>query len=60
MKPWLSGGCLVLAYVVVPIYVNWLRHRPHRLMVGTQPILLAGQLTQLVLAVAALIIWLVW
>jgi hypothetical protein len=59
MKWWLVGGCLVAAYVVVPIYVNWLRHRPHRLTEGTQHIAMAGTLaTVLLVIVAALIAFL--
>jgi hypothetical protein len=38
---------------------NWLRHRPHRLTVGTQHIVMAGLLVQLALVgVAGLILWL--
>jgi hypothetical protein len=55
MKWWLVGGCLVAACVVVPVYVGWLRHRPHRLTEGTQHIVLAGQLIQIVLAVVAVL-----
>ena len=42
MKRWLIVGCFVTAYAVVPVYVNWLRHRPHRLTEPTQHILLSG------------------
>ncbi len=58
MKWWLAGGCSA-AVLVVPMYVNWLRHRPHRLEVGTQHIVMAGLLAQMALIVAAaLILWL--
>ena len=59
MKWWAMSGCFVTAYVVVPVYVHWLRQRPHRLTKGTQHIVMAGLLAQLVLVgVAALIWWL--
>lgn len=59
MKWWVVGCCLVGAYVVVPVYINWLRHRPHRLAEGTQHIVLAGLLVRGVpVAVAALVWWL--
>lgn len=57
MKGWFLIGCLVVAFLVVPAYVHWLRHRPHRLTQPTQHILLAGLLTQLVLVGTA---WLLW
>ncbi len=53
------GGYLILAAVVVPVYVNWLRHRPHRLTESTQHIWWSGVLVQYaLLAVAGLVLWL--
>jgi hypothetical protein len=53
------GCCLLFAAVVVPVYVNWLRHRPHRLTESTQHIWWAGVLVQWVLIVSAgLVLWL--
>lgn len=57
MKWWAVGGCLVMAYVAVPAYVHWLRHRPHRLTEGTQLIVLAGLAAQVVLVGVALLLW---
>jgi len=54
------GGALFAACVVVPWYVHWLRHRPHCLTEGTQHIVLAGLLTQLILFAAAASAWILW
>jgi hypothetical protein len=56
MKWWVIGNCVVAANVV-PVYVNWLRHRPHRLIEGTQHIVMAGSLAQLVLLGLATLVW---
>jgi hypothetical protein len=59
MKWWTIGGCLFAAFIAVPVYVHWLRHRPHRLTVGTQHIVMAGLLVHcLLLGVAGLVLWL--
>jgi hypothetical protein len=53
------GGCQAAAYIAVPVYVYWLRRRPHRLAEGKQHILMAGLLAQRVLVGAAgLLLWL--
>jgi hypothetical protein len=57
MKAWLVAGCFVTAYVVIPLIVNWMRHRPHRLTEPTQHIVLAGLLLQVLLVIGALLIW---
>ncbi len=57
MKWWMVGGCLVAAYVAVPVYVHSLRHRPHRLTQGTQHIVLAGLAAQIVLVLTASLLW---
>ncbi len=49
MKLWLSGICLLFALVIIPAYVEWLRHRPHRLTQPTQQIVLVGLAVQSVL-----------
>ena len=56
MKRWVSGGFLMVAYLVIPVYVNWLRHRPRRLAEGTQHIVFAGLLAQGILVGVALLI----
>ena len=57
MKWWLVGCCLAAGYVVVPVYVHWLRHRPRRLTEGTQHIVLAGLVAQVLLVGAAALVW---
>jgi hypothetical protein len=56
---WLAiACCLLVALVVVPVYVHWLRHRPHRLTQGTQHIVLAGLAIQICLFAVMIAIWL--
>ena len=57
MKWWIVGGFLVGAYLAVPVYVHWLRHRSHRLTASTQHIVLAGLAAQVVLVGIALLMW---
>jgi membrane-anchored protein YejM (alkaline phosphatase superfamily) len=57
MKWWVVGACLAAALVAVPVYVHWLRRRPHRLAAGTQHIVLAGMLAQFLLLGAGVLIW---
>jgi hypothetical protein len=59
VKWWLAGSLLLSAAVFVPSLVHWLRHRPHRLTQGTQHILWAGHVAQIVLVLAAgFVVWL--
>jgi membrane-anchored protein YejM (alkaline phosphatase superfamily) len=57
MKAWLVAGCFVTAYVIIPVIVHWMRHRPHRLTEPTQHIVLTGLLLQVLLVFGALLIW---
>lgn len=49
MTTWLPGFGLLVAMAAVEFVVHWLRHRPHRLTLPTQHIVLAGLVTQFVL-----------
>ena len=55
MKRWFVGICLVMACVVVPVFVNWLRHRPHRLTEMTQHLVIAGLIVQVILVGMAVV-----
>ena len=57
MKRWLIFGGFVAAYVVIPVYINWLRHRPRLLKEPTQHIVLLGMLAQVVVLVLVGLIW---
>ena len=55
MKASFVAVCFVTAYLVIPVVVNWMRHRPHRLTESTQHIVLAGLLLQVLLVLGALL-----
>jgi hypothetical protein len=60
MKAWIVAGCFVTAYVVIPVTVNWMRHRPHRLTEPTHHLVLAGLFLQVLLVSGALLVlWLI-
>ena len=58
MPPRLAAPLLLAAaaLLVVPLVVEWLRHRPHRRSVPTGHILSAGMAVQFALLIAALAI----
>jgi hypothetical protein len=60
VKWWLIGLCVFGAYVVIPVFVYWLRHRPYNLRRGTQHIVFAGLLGHIVLVMIAVLVWVFW
>ncbi|WP_162660001.1 hypothetical protein [Tuwongella immobilis] len=49
--------CWLAAFVVVPMVINWLRHRPHRLTQGTQHLVAIGLGLQFLLLALAILLF---
>jgi len=58
MTTWLPAVSLLVAMVTVEVVVQWLRHRPHRLMQPTQHIVFAGLVVQCVLIAVWIVVFL--